>query len=108
MSKEKKLSKEQLLDWLDLWIDAVPRSKQAYEQIKSLIEYADQIETTYANMADEIESLSQAKEEPSKAELGEFVEKLVTKHWNPNWHDSRTIKGEVEWIMKFADELRRG
>ena len=37
--------------------------------------------------------------------MEEIVRKLVTKHWDSNWHDSRTIEGEVEWIMKFAHEI---
>ena len=37
--------------------------------------------------------------------MKEVVRKLVTKHWDSNWHDSRTIEGEVEWIMKFAHEI---
>ena len=35
----------------------------------------------------------------------EEVKKIVEKHWDSNWHDSRTIEGEVEWIMSFFDEL---
>ncbi len=37
--------------------------------------------------------------------MEEIVRKLVTKHWDSNWHDSRTIEGDVEWIMKFVYEL---
>ena len=37
--------------------------------------------------------------------MKEVIRKLVTKYWNSNWHDSRTIEGEVEWIMKFAHEI---
>lgn len=39
--------------------------------------------------------------------MEEIVTKLVTKYWDPNWGESKTIEGEVEWIMKFADELVR-
>ena len=70
---DKKLSK-----WLSKWLNECSYSHdchdcvegdecaKAFLRVKSLIEYADQIETTYANMADEIESSAQAKQELSE------------------------------------------
>jgi len=37
--------------------------------------------------------------------MEEIVRKLVTKHWDSNWHDSRTIEGDIEWVMKFAHQI---
>lgn len=37
--------------------------------------------------------------------MEEIVRKLVTKYFDSNWHDSRTIEGEVQWIMKLANEI---
>jgi len=33
------------------------------------------------------------------------IKKIVEKHWNPNWHDSRIIEDDVDWIMEMLPEL---
>ena len=38
-------------------------------------------------------------------EMRETVKKLVEEHWDSDWHDSRLIEDEIDWVMKFAHDL---
>ena len=37
--------------------------------------------------------------------MRETVKKLVEEHWNSDWHDTRLIEDEIDWVMKFAHGL---
>ena len=33
------------------------------------------------------------------------ITKVVEKHWDSNWHDSRVLEDSVDWIMEMLPEL---
>lgn len=37
--------------------------------------------------------------------MRETVKKLVEEHWDSDWHDSRLIEDEIDWVMGFAHDL---
>jgi len=37
--------------------------------------------------------------------MRETVKKLVEENWNSDWHDSRLIEDETDWVMRFAYDL---
>ena len=37
--------------------------------------------------------------------MRETVKKLVEEHWDSDWHDSRLIEDEIDWVMRFAHDL---
>ena len=37
--------------------------------------------------------------------MRKIVKRLVEEHWDSDWHDSRLIEDEIDWVMKFAHDL---
>ena len=112
MNKEKKLSKDGLLGWIDDTLKGWRTTELSHasalvnpslnKAIKKDIEHLKQIKSL-------IESSAQAKEEPSEAEVEELAEKKAEEWGYYSPRQKIIVKGfMLQMLKEYRELLRRG